>query len=384
MSHEPSAEQLLAQALEELEVSVCVADATLPDLPLVWANRAFTRTTGYDVEDVLGRNCRFLQDGLPPQPAREELRAAIAAAQPCQVVLQNRRADGSVFANELTLTPLHDDAGRLTHYLALQRDVSAAQRDGRENQRLLDEREELARQLQRSVAPRRLADPPGLDVGLRYDAGSDGASGDFYDLFATASSVGGAPTWNAAMGDVAGRGAAAAAYTATVRTMLKGIAQARRTPSHTLQLLNQALLDELGDRFVTVVLAQLQVRPDRVRAQLALGGHPQPVVVRDGSAELVGEPGDLLGVLDDVQATDTRVDLAPGDALLLYTDGVTEAGAPHEQFGEERLLQAAQDAAGAGAQVLVEGVADAVRQHAGATEDDSALLALEVEGPGTR
>jgi sigma-B regulation protein RsbU (phosphoserine phosphatase) len=367
---------VLADALEALEVSVCLADARLPDVPLVWANAAFERLTGYQVHEVLGRNCRFLQEGLPPQPGLDTVRRALASATPVTVVLTNRRADGSLFSNELSITPLHDDGGTLTHFLAVQRDVTpqvdaAAQVD------------RLSRSMQGDLAPKKLPEVQGLDVAVRYQPGNssgDGAavSGDFYDMYAATGGVGEAATWNVAMGDVAGRGAGAAAYTATVRNLLEGIGLSEGSPAQALQLLNSALLDELGDRFVTVALAQLQVRQDAVRATLALGGHPQPVLVSDGEASLVGTPGDLLGALPDATATDERLRLAPGDALLLYTDGITEAGPADDQFGDERLLQAAQDSAG-DAGDLVDGVLHAVRQHERATDDDSARLAVRAD-----
>lgn len=378
---------VLADALEALDIAVCLADARLPDLPLVWANAAFERTTGYALPDVLGRNCRFLQDGLPDQPQVEVLRQAIAGETAVTVVLDNRRADGTTFANEVSLTPLHDDAGELTHYLALQRDVTDEVAAARDAQRLQEEQDELTRSLQRSLVPPELPDVPGVDVAVRFQPGAtsrDGAavSGDFYDLYAATGAVGEAATWNMAIGDVEGRGAGAASYTATVRNLLKGIGLSEGSPAQALRLLNSALLDQLGDRFVTVALAQLQVRQGSVRATLALGGHPQPVLVSDGEASLVGTPGDLLGVLPDADASDARLRLRPGDALLMYTDGITEAGPTGDLFGEERLLQAVEDAAAAGrpaAGDIVDGVLDAVRQHDGATDDDSALLAARVE-----
>ncbi len=374
---EQAPEELLATALEDLGVAVCISDARLPDLPLVWVNRAFTATTGYAADDVLGRNCRFLQDGLPPQPQVDEVRAALAAEQPVVVVMANRRADGVVFQNELTLTPLHDDAGTLTHYLALQRDVTA-------QVRAEAEQADLARTLQSGLVPPKLPDVPGLDVAVRYEPGSrtaDGGavSGDFYDLYATSGAVGAAATWNAAIGDVAGRGPGAAAYTATVRNLLKGLGLGQGSPSRALRLLNSALHDELGDRFVTVALAQLQVRSDRVRATVALGGHPQPVAVRDGEAALVGEPGTLIGLLPEAVATDVVVPLQQGDALLLYTDGLTEAGPAGDQFGEDRLLEVAAGAAGGSAAATADAVLDAVRQHDSGVEDDAALLVLRVD-----
>jgi len=370
-------EQLLLTALEQLEVSVCIVDARLPDQPLVWVNAAFEATTGYPASHALGRNCRFLSEGLPEQPGKAALRAALATAEPVTAVLLNRRADGTTFFNELTVSPLHDDAGALTHFVALQRDVSAAVHADAE-------RRSLAQRMQGGLVPPALPDVPGLDVAVRYQPGTtsaDGAavSGDFYDLYATSSGVGAPAAWNAAIGDVEGRGPGAAAHTATVRNVLKGIGLGGDSPARSLQLLNSALLDELGDRFVTVALTRLQVRQDRVRATVALGGHPQPVARLSGEATLVGTPGDLLGVLPCAEVTNARTDLIPGDLLVLYTDGITEAGAVADQFGEERLLEVVQDAKGTAAAVA-DAVLDAVSAHSGPGEDDAALLVLRADG----
>ncbi|GAC1611857.1 MAG: hypothetical protein NVS3B26_28910 [Mycobacteriales bacterium] len=375
--------ELLVRALETLQVSVCICDAQLDDLPLVWVNDAFQALTGYQRSSVLGRNCRFLQEGLPDQPQLTFIRAALAAQEPATAVLRNRRADGTLFDNELVLTPLHDDAGLLTHYLALQRDVTAEIRAVAEAAELQAEQADVSRSMQANLAPRRLPDSPGLDVAVGFrpsatTADGSAVSGDFYDLYAASGAIGGAATWNAAIGDVAGRGAAAAAYTDTVRNILKGIGLGGDSPSRALKLLNSALLDELGDRFVTVALAQLRIRQDSVRVKLALGGHPQPVLVRGGEAEFVGQPGDLLGVLPDAEAVDQALRLQPGDTLLMYSDGVTEAGPANDMFGDERLLTTAADAAGDAA-AIVDRVLHAVGQHHPDADDDIALLALRAK-----
>lgn len=385
MAGDASAE-LLVQALEAVDVSVCIADARLDDMPVVWVNDAFESMTGYASADVLGRNCRFLQGSVPAQPQLDEVRKALSTGVPVSVIVLNERSDGTRFHNQIALSPLHDDAGGLTHFLALQRDVTADVADQEAAAEGRAAGEVMAQALQRSLAPPRLPDVPGLDVAVRYEAATtreDGTavSGDFYDVYATADAVGAAATWNAAIGDVAGRGPEAAAYTATVRHLLKGIALRGSTPSESLALLNAALLDELGDRFVTVALAQLQVRRESVRATVALGGHPRPVLVRDGEAHLVGEPGDLIGAFEGARSVDARVRLEPGDALLMYTDGVTEAGPADDQFGEDRLLETAAAATG-DAGTLVDAILGAVHQHAPGVEDDSALLALRVERGG--
>ena len=369
-------ERLLADALEALDVAVCIADARVEDMPLVWVNDAFTRTTGYRPDQALGRNCRFLQGDLPPQPQVDQVRAALTTASRATVVLRNVRADGSTFLNELSLTPLHDDTGAVTHFLALQRDVTESA-----DQRLRTE--QLAQELQATLVPRRLPDAPGLDVAVSFRATQttdDGTavSGDFYDLSAGHADIAAPVTWQAVVGDVEGRGPAAAAYTATVRSLLKGISLRGGTPAAVLELLNHALLDELGDRFVTAALAHLHVRRDGVGATLALAGHPEPVLTGDGDAELVGAPGTLLGVTRDGVATDVELDLAPGQTLLLYTDGITESGTVSDQFGQERLLEAASRPADS-AQQVVDNVIRAVQQHHGEADDDAALLALRVD-----
>ncbi|MBW3568377.1 MAG: PAS domain-containing protein, partial [Proteobacteria bacterium] len=118
-------EQLLADVLEALDVSVCIADARLDDQPLVWANAAFERTTGYPFEQVVGRNCRFLQ-GPATDPAHvARIRAALQAQEHLTITLLNYRKDGTAFWNELSLSPVYDAHGALTHYVGIQADVTA-------------------------------------------------------------------------------------------------------------------------------------------------------------------------------------------------------------------------------------------------------------------
>ncbi len=112
------------QALEQLPIGFTLADASDPELPLVYANIAFCELAGLPEAQIIGRNCRFLQGHDRDQPGVRVLRAAITAGEPCAVMLRNYRADGTPFQNELTLLPVRDDAGRLTHFAGIQRDVS--------------------------------------------------------------------------------------------------------------------------------------------------------------------------------------------------------------------------------------------------------------------
>jgi PAS domain S-box-containing protein len=97
-----------------------IADARLPDHPLIYVNAAFETITGYSRSDVLGRNCRFLQGGATDRETVAEIRAALDAGDECTRVVLNFRKDGSPFWNELRISPVHDNAGVLTHFIGIQ------------------------------------------------------------------------------------------------------------------------------------------------------------------------------------------------------------------------------------------------------------------------
>ncbi|MFO1060090.1 MAG: ATP-binding protein [Dongiaceae bacterium] len=121
-------DKLLAAVVDSCPISVAVADPFAPDMPLLYVNDAFVATTGYAREAALGRNCRFLQGPETDPAAVAALRAAIAERRPITVDLLNYRRDGTAFWNQLAVAPVHDAAGRLTAFLALQRDVTEDRR----------------------------------------------------------------------------------------------------------------------------------------------------------------------------------------------------------------------------------------------------------------
>ena len=133
------------------------------------------------------------------------------------------------------------------------------------------------------------------------------------------------------MGDVCGKGPDAAAVTALARYTLRAAAMRERLPSRSLGLLNEALLRQRDDRrFCTVAYAYLEPLAEGARIGFASGGHPLPLLLRaDGTVQAVGEPGTLLGVLPDPSFEDRSLSLAPGDALVFYTDGVIEGRGPN-------------------------------------------------------
>jgi PAS domain S-box-containing protein len=120
--------RLLDRAVAASSNGILITDPNQPDDPIVYANRAFERITGYPAEEAIGRNCRFLQGEDRGQPALEELRAALREGRGCRVVLRNYRKDGSLFWNELYVSPVHDEEGRLTNFVGVQNDVTGRRR----------------------------------------------------------------------------------------------------------------------------------------------------------------------------------------------------------------------------------------------------------------
>ncbi|MGB5499556.1 MAG: PAS domain S-box protein [Maribacter sp.] len=116
------------RALEAAGNGIIIADAQQPNRPIIYTNDAFSHITGYGKSEVLGKNCRFLQNGDRDQKEIGIIRKAIKDGQPCHEVLRNYKKDGTLFWNELTITPLYNDQGSLTHFIGVQSDVTQSKK----------------------------------------------------------------------------------------------------------------------------------------------------------------------------------------------------------------------------------------------------------------
>jgi serine phosphatase RsbU (regulator of sigma subunit) len=243
-----------------------------------------------------------------------------------------------------------------------------------DNARLFGERADIARHLQESLLPPLLPDLPGMSLAARYRAAGAGndVGGDFYDVFPT-----GPGQWLLAIGDVQGKGPGAAAITGLARYTMRAAATQNPDPVHVLSLLNEALLD--GQRFLTVAYIALRIREDEAPVlSIVNGGHPTPFLIRaDGSVTPLGRHGMLVGITSPLELKPLTVALSPGDSIVLYTDGVIEAG--EEPLGEDGLARLLTGCAGLSADAIADRVAGVVLDAGGTPRDDVAVLVARVE-----
>ncbi|GAA0987317.1 PP2C family protein-serine/threonine phosphatase [Nocardiopsis tropica] len=239
--------------------------------------------------------------------------------------------------------------------------------------------------LRKALLPDSLPAVPGMEAASYYHPASpDQLGGDFYDLLRLDDT-----RWVFFLGDVRGKGPEAATLTSRVRYALRAAALHTSEPAEALDTLNTVLLEGHAHddeaRHCTVVLGILEPGGDGgpARVRLASGGHPPALVLRaDGRVDLLDTPGGMLvGVLSGAEFATAETVLAPGDTLLLYTDGLTEARTGPRRdtlYGEDGLLAFAAEHAPSSPSKAINALSDLLWSFGEGLDDDTALLALGV------
>jgi serine phosphatase RsbU (regulator of sigma subunit) len=259
-------------------------------------------------------------------------------------------------ARELAM--LHDLAALITDDLELRRAaVSVIEVEQEARSRLLAEAERvghIAHTLHGSLMPSHLPKIPDLDVAVFYQPfSSDELGGDFYDVFPL-----GERRWGIFAGDVVGKGVEAAAYTSLARYSLRAAAFAEDGPGEALGAVNEAVLLDPGSSesiYCTIAYGEFTPTDGKDwRVTLAIGGHPPPLVLRNGGrVDVVHTEGTIIGAFGSQRYLAVSVELAPGDTILFYSDGMTEL--PQE----------------GGGWLGIEGVVDALEERSVATAVDA-------------
>ncbi|WP_432080608.1 PP2C family protein-serine/threonine phosphatase [Streptomyces sp. WAC 04229] len=388
---------LLEDSAEDLyEHAPCGYLSTLLDGQIAKINTTLLDWLGYERQDLVGRKHfadlltvggrLYHETHFAPLLRMQgeikgialELKAADGSRLPVMVTATVKTgSDGQPLLIRTTVFDARDRRAYETELLRARREADLER----------DRLKGLNATLQKTLLPPVLANIPGLDVSAHYHIASvDEVGGDFYDLFPLA-----AGTWGLFLGDVCGKGAAAAAITSLARYTLRAAAVYDPAPATVLANLNTVLNHEYNGtdpRFCTVVFGLLTPDEERggFRVTLASGGHPPALLMRsDGTADYLHTPGgQLIGVLPDAHIVTTTVHLAPGDTLLLHTDGLTEAhtaATGEERYGDDALLDFGRDLAPTTASGTVDAIRDLLDTFGTGVDDDTAVLAIHVPRP---
>jgi phosphoserine phosphatase RsbU/P len=245
----------------------------------------------------------------------------------------------------------------------------------------------LARTLEESLLPPPLPEIPGFQVAARYAVAGTGAEvlADFCDVFPSAGR-----TWGMVVGDVCGKGSAAAKGTALARHTLRTVARRQTRPSLILAHLNQMLLDWPTEdpRFLTAIYAAVRAVHGGAQVRISVAGHPLALVrTADGRVHDFGRPGTLLGLLARPELHDVQRLLRPGDSLIMFSDGVTEArdSLTGDLYGDERLRSLVARLGDLTAAAMADAIRSATTTFSGGRViDDTMALVMKVPAEDAR
>lgn len=406
----PAFSALLEDSAEDLyENAPCGYLSTLMDGTIAKINTTLLGWLGYRREELVGHRRvtdllsvggrMYYETHLAPMLAMHgevgglalELRGANGSRLPVLVTsVVKTGPDGTAQLIRTTLFDATDRRAYEQELLRARRDAEqareSADRAREDADRERDRVQKLATTLQRSLLPPELPQVPGLQIAAYYHpASADEVGGDFYDLFPLRGDA-----WGFFLGDVSGKGATAAAVTSLTRYTLRAAAVYDPDPISVLDNLNTVLhhryrRDE--PRFCTVVYGSLTPTDTGFGLTLATGGHTPAVLIRaDGTTSLIEAPGGMLvGAFPTATFTTVEVQLLPGDTLLFYTDGLTEARTGgRERFSEEQLRHHITTLGPVDASTLIAALTELLTAFGDGVDDDTALLALSIpstEGP---
>lgn len=381
---------LLERAIDATAEGITISDARQPDNPVIFANEGFERLTGYARHEIVGRNCRFLQGPRTDLYTVHEIRQAIETGSGCTVELLNYRKDGTSFWNRLSITPLRDSSGQITHFAGIQSDITelretqdrlaAANRElGRFERRITQELDQ-AREAQVSLLPQDLPRDDRLCFASKYVPMTE-IGGDFYDVIELDSGV-----YGLLVADVTGHGIHAALLAFMAAISFKNAAPGQSSTREVLSRVNELLVGKMhSGNFVAMFYAIVDAK--RRAMTYTQAGIPAGLLIRPGNNQvtLLEAKSPMLGLFAGLDFSEATVSLAPGDKVLVYTDAVTEAmrqdGA---MMGVEGLRSFLARRGDLGVEALVEQVYAYGKTFSGRTqyEDDFTLVGLEMKRNG--
>ena len=319
--------ELQSRAINAARDGIVIVDALAPDMPIIWANRGFLDLSGYPIGEILGNNCRFLQGESTDKDSVRRIREALQKKVHVQEDILNFKKDGTFFWNELSISPVcaDPDSDNVTHFIGVQNDITErvrAQKDFEGERRLV---EMLQRSLLMTTPNENFSDFSFGHVYQAHRAPQGTIGGDFFDYFLTSDD-------EVAMviGDVQGKGLEAATQIAQVKYSLRALLREAPRPSQGLLRMNE-ILNEVGfygvpkeTRLVAAAIALINTRTGA--GSVSVAGISAPLILRNqGGWEALEIGGTPLGSYKEAVYPISEFVLEPGDAIIMVTDGITEA-----------------------------------------------------------
>lgn len=294
-----------------------------------YVNPAFEVTTGYRREEALGQSPKILKSGMHDKSFYKNLWKTILSGEPYRGTIINKKKSGELYWSEQTITPMKDDAGNITNFVSVLKDITELKEKQEQEFQL-----RIARELQQRYYKVK-ASVPGFDIaGATYSAVE--TNGDYFDFISmTDGSIG------MVIGDVSGHGIGSALIMAQTRAYLRAYSKVESDPGVLLTWLNRELAADLDkEHYVTLILARLD--PNQNLLDYANAGHLPAYLLNSSGAvnQILDSTGIPLGIMRDYQFSKSQsIKLAPEDIVFFLTDGITEAQALDEtDFGFDRAL----------------------------------------------
>ena len=345
-------------ALASTAEGITIADATKFDCPLIYVNKGFEKITGYTADFACGTNCRFLQGEDTDPTAIEEIRRAVKEKRECIVEILNYRKNGEPFWNRLSITPIRNDTGVVTHFVGIQSDVTTRRlaEDALRisNAKLENVNNLIRRDLQFAAKIQKSFLPPSYNnyksVSAAWELIScDELAGDTLSVF----DLDDRHTIFYVL-DVSGHGVQASLLSVTLNRWLSPRSTSLKisdapnnsddmyviSPVELLERLNKQFpIDPNTGQYFTIVYGMYDVVTKEFCFVSA--GHPKPVYLPKGGSPIMLESNNFpIGVVHEPEFQENRVKMDTGDRMYLYSDGLVDAqNSSEEEFGNQRLLQ---------------------------------------------
>lgn len=385
LADRPIKDQLLLKdrALAATAEGITISDNFQPDNPIVYANEGFERLTGYSIEDVLGKNCRFLQGEQTDQNTIDEIRRSVAEEKPCSVEILNYRKDGSTFWNLLSITPIRDDSGQVTNFLGIQSDITERKKYEatlynvlaklkQQNQRMVKDLED-ARKLQLAMLPANLPELPHLEIAVEMRTAQE-VGGDYYDFHLDGDQL------TFAIGDATGHGLKAGTIVTATKTLFNSFFTLENPREILTEISKSLKMMGFRNMYMAMLLAKISDK-DMV---ISSAGMPFAYYFKasDNTVMEIELKGMPLGGFPEFKYQSRKISFSQGDTFLFLSDGLAECFNPAgEAFGEERIKNLFEQMAPQSPERIITEMTQAAKEWVGSSQpqDDMTLIVMKIK-----